>query len=76
MFLPRWPLTCATLLGFASGCSRGSESQTSLTPVLDQRGLITYRYMSAGPDASPVKGPDVVLQLRQLQEEQAWIRQR
>jgi hypothetical protein len=68
------------LLAFASGCSRGSESEISLSPVLDERGLITYRYMSAGPDARPdappVKGPDVVLQLRQLQEEQAWIRQR
>jgi len=44
-----WTVAGVALLALASGCSRGSSQNDTLTPVLDQRGLITYRYITAEP---------------------------
>jgi hypothetical protein len=46
-----WPVTLLATLAFAPGCSGGSEEKAELIPVCDSRGILTYRYASAGRSA-------------------------
>jgi hypothetical protein len=45
--------TLAMVLALASGCSESPSTEPRLIPVLDDRGLITYRYESPDPAPEP-----------------------
>jgi hypothetical protein len=49
-----WPVALVSTLALAPGCSGDREEESELTPVLNERGILTYRYASAGtsPPAS------------------------
>jgi hypothetical protein len=68
-----WTVAGVALLALASGCSEGSSQNGTLTPVLDQRGLITYRYITAEP---AVPAPARADRPRQRMPYEAEIRQR
>ena len=48
-----WPVALVATLTLAPGCSGGREEKSELTPVWDDRGIVTYHDASAGP-AAPV----------------------
>ena len=53
-------MTCLAVLALATGCSGDSEGPSVLVPVVDHRGITTYRYASTRPSvpAAPVpSGP-------------------
>jgi hypothetical protein len=65
-FPSRWPLTWVALFAISPGCSGRSENGPKLTPVLDQRGFITYRYESSEPPAvASTTRPSVLPSLEQ-----------
>jgi hypothetical protein len=80
MLPTRWSVTCVASLAFASGCPGCSQTTPELHPVLNERGLITYRYMTTNPDnrpeAPPAKEPDRVSPLGQELQADAENQQR
>jgi hypothetical protein len=53
----RWSVNGVALLGFASGCSGSSPKTSELYPVLDERGVITYRYVTPAPSTPGAPSP-------------------
>lgn len=68
-------IACLSLLMLTSGCFGGSENQSELQPVVDERGIVTYRIATPGLELSAPVEPSADSQPKQTALDNAESRQ-